>query len=69
VDDLKKQVCVQLHTSAVNMTCSHLLLSAVLRPRAATPLLMGATAAVGDRYLLTARRSAANPPHTAAAVE
>jgi len=51
------------------MTCSHLLLSAVLRPRAATPLLMGATAAVGDRYLLTARRSAANPPHTAAAVE
>jgi len=37
-----------------------LLLSAVLRPRAAVG--RPASAAVGDNYLLPARRSAANPP-------
>jgi len=41
--------------------CSHLLLNAVL-PRRWAP-------AVVDRYLLPARRSAANPLHAAAAVE
>jgi len=46
------------------------LLSAVLRTRAAAPLLPGARVVVAvGRYLLPARRSAANPPHTAAAVE
>jgi len=46
---------------------SRLLLSAVLELRAAAPRLP-APAAV-DRYFPLARRSAANPPHAAAAVE
>jgi len=48
-----------LVTSAVNVA---------LPAFAAAPLLLGAPAAV-DQYLLTARRSAANPPHAAAAME
>jgi len=47
------------------MTLPHLLLSAVLRPRAAALLLPGAV----DRYVLRVRRSAANPPHAAAAFD
>jgi len=64
------QVCVQLPTSAVNVS----LLVLAAERRAATPC-CGATApgsptaAALVRYLLPARRSAANPPHAAAAVE
>jgi len=43
-----------------------LLLSAVLRPRAAALLLLPGAV---DRYLLRVRRSAANPPHAAAAFD
>jgi len=48
-----KQVCVQLLESAVNVT----------------RLAFAAERRAVDRYLLLARRSAANPPHAAAAVE
>ena len=64
------QVCVQLPTSAVNVS----LLVLAAERRAATPC-CGATApgsptaAALVRYLLPARRSAANPPHATAAVE
>ena len=51
--------------------CPHLLLSAVLRLCAATPLLLYRRPArvADDQYILPARRSAANPPHVAAAVD
>ena len=51
-----KQVCRQLHTSAVNVT---LLASAAVRRAAAAV----------DRYLPWAGRSAANPPYRRAAGE
>jgi len=54
-----KPVCVQLPTAAVNVT---LLASAA--ERRGRP-----AAAAVNRYLTPARRSAANPPHAAAAVE
>jgi len=55
--------CVQPRSSAVNTT----LPAFAAERRAAAPLPLGA--AVVDRYLLLARRSAANPPHPAAAVD
>jgi len=57
--------CVQPRSSAVNTT----LPAFAAERRAAAPLPLGAGAAVVDRYLLLARRSAANPPHPAAAVD
>jgi len=59
-----------MHTSAVNVT----LLAFAAERRAAAPY-CGAVAAgrpapaAVDRYLLLARRSAANPPHAEATVE
>ena len=53
-----QEVCDQLPTSAVDAT-----LLAFAAERRAAP-----TLAAVDRYLLAARRSAANPPHAAAAV-
>ena len=58
-------LCSASSTRLPTWHCPHLLLSAVLRPRAAALLLPGAV----DRYLLRLRRSAANPPHTAAAFD
>ena len=52
-----KQVCVQLSTSADNVT----LLAFAAERRA--------TAATGDRYLPPAGPTAANPPHQYAAVD
>ena len=54
-----------LVNSAVNMTLPNSLLSAVLRRRCCRA---PASAAV-DRHFLPARRSTANPPHSAVAVE
>ena len=46
-----------------------LLAYAADRRAAAAPLLLGAGRAAIDRYLLPAGRTAANPPHAAAAVD
>jgi len=54
---------------AVNIALpAHLQLSAALRPGLGAVAAAWALAAVG-RYLLSARHSAANPPHAATAVE
>ena len=53
--DRREPVCVQLPTSAVNVTLPELLLSA--------------GRVVVDRYLLAAVRTAANPPQRRAAAE
>ena len=62
-----EQVWVQIPTSADNVT----LLTFAAQPHAAeAPLLLGVQCwAAIDRYLLPARHSAANPPHTTAAVD
>jgi len=63
-----KQVCVQLPTSAVNVTL--LVFAAGCRAAArccGAAVAERPAAAVADRYLLLARRAAANPPRTAMA--
>jgi len=62
-----KPVCVQLPTSAVNVTL--LASAAERRGRPAAAAGGRPAAAAVNRYLTPARRSAANPPHATAAVE
>jgi len=60
-----QQVCVQLPTSAVNVA----LPAFAAARRAAAPCCCGAGRATIDRYLLSAGRTAANPPRAAPAGE
>ena len=61
----RKQVCIQLPTSAVNVALPTF---AAVR-RAAAPCCCGACRAAIDRYLLPTGPTAANPPYAAAAVK
>jgi len=53
--------------SLVNLAVNMILPASASGRRAAAPLMPGAGAAAVDQYALPARRSAANPPHAAAA--